>query len=179
MTTYEPITVVSGTNRKNSLTKIVATYYLDLLKQRGCDVSQVDLVDLPADFTSTALYENKGKNEAFNLLANKIEDGTKFVFVYPEYNGSYPGVLKAFIDGLNFPGAFKGKKCALVGVSRGIQGCVLGTSHLTSIFNYLGMYVYPFKLKLSSIPNPELEELLSNDKYIELLEEQAKGFLEF
>lgn len=179
MSTYEPIVVVSGTNRKNSLTEIVAEYYKGVLEERGCHVSMIKLVDLPVDFAFSALYENKGKNESFNQLGDQVNEGTKFVFVVPEYNGSYPGVFKAFIDGLQFPAAFKGKKCALVGVSRGIQGCILGTSHLTSILNYLGMYVYPLKLKLSRIPNPELDELLSNEKYVELIQEQAAGFLNF
>ena len=40
----------------------------------------------------------------------------------PQYNGSFPGVFKAFIDGYAYPNVFKGDKAALVGVSKGFRG---------------------------------------------------------
>ena len=79
---------------------------------------------------------------------NQIDQCEKFVFITPEYNGSFPGVLKAFIDGMRFPGTFEGKKCALVGISAGTQGGALAMSHLTDIFNYLGMTVLANKPRL-------------------------------
>ena len=75
----------------------------------------------------------------------KIQSCDKFVFVVPEYNGSFPGVFKAFVDGLKYPASFKDKKCALVGISSGTQGGALALSHLTDIFNYLGMNVLALK----------------------------------
>ena len=98
---------------------------------------------------------------------------------YPlEYNGSFPGVLKTFIDGLAFPDTFEPKKCALVGLLSGVQGGGLALSHLTDIFNYCGMYVLALKPKLAQISqNIDMEkEIVTNELYRDLLETQARGW---
>jgi NAD(P)H-dependent FMN reductase len=133
---------------------------------------------MPDDFIASALYENAGSNEEFNDFRKKMFDTQKMVFIVPEYNGSFPGVLKTFIDGLQFPGTFKNKKCALVGLSSGVQGGGLALSHLTDIFNYCGTHVLALKPKLSRIEENLTENSLSK-LYHELLEEQAQMFIEF
>ena len=62
------ITIVCGTNRKNSITRKVVSFYEEILQSRGQETSVINLEDLPDDFISTALYENVGKNAAFNFL---------------------------------------------------------------------------------------------------------------
>lgn len=173
------VTIVSATNHQNSLTAQVAEYYAGLLHKRGCDNQVLKLTALPADFTVSALYENRGKHPTFNQLKERMEAAQKYVFIIPEYNGSFPGVFKAFIDGLQFPDTFSGKKCAMVGVSKGPQGGVFAMSHLTDIFHYLKMHVYPLKPRLASIQDRQLATVLANTKYIRLLEEQAEGFMNY
>ncbi|MHA7877494.1 MAG: NADPH-dependent FMN reductase [Bacteroidota bacterium] len=173
------IVVVAGTNNKNSLTAQVADYYAMLLQKRGYDNEVLKLTRLPADFTVTALYENRNKNAAFNHLQAIMETAQKYVFIIPEYNGSFPGVFKAFIDGLRFPDTFLGKKCAMVGVSQGTQGGALAMSHLTDIFHYLKMHVYPLKPRLSSIHDSSLATVLANTQYVRLLAEHVEGIIGF
>jgi len=173
------IVIVSGTNNKNALTAQVADYYATRLDKRGGDNQVLKLTSLPADFTVSALYENNGKNADFNHLQTIMEAAQKYVFIIPEYNGSFPGVFKAFIDGLKFPDTFRDKKCAMVGVSKGPQGGGFAMSHLTDIFHYLKMHVYPLKPRLSNIQNSQLETVLANPQYVQLLEEQAEGILNY
>lgn len=173
------ITVVSTTNRKNSLTAQVADYYAELLRQHGCHSHVLKLTELPNDFIVSSLYENRGTNPEFNRLKKVIEAAQKYVFIIPEYNGSFPGVFKAFIDGLDFPHTFKGKKCAMVGVSKGPQGGAFAMSHLTDIFHYLKMHVYPLKPRLSNVYDSQLKTILANDSYIHLLKEQVEGFVRY
>lgn len=173
------ITIVSATNHKNSLTAQVANHYAEILQNNGCESQVITLTDLPADFTESALYANMGKNEAFNRLKEIMETSQKYVFIIPEYNGSFPGVFKAFIDGLEFPTTFKGKKCAMVGVSKGPQGGAFAMSHLTDIFHYLRMGVHPIKVRLSSIHDSQLATVLANPRYVKLLEEQAKEMINY
>src|SRR3546814_20991240 len=106
----------------------------------GAESQILDLSELPADFTASALYHNSGKNEKFNQLRMEMEQAQKYIFMLPEYNNSYPGVFKAFIDGLSYPNALLNKKCALVGISDGPSGHALGLSHINDVFNYLGMH---------------------------------------
>ena len=173
------IVVISGTNNKNSLTAQVADYYARLLHKRGGNIQVLKLTSLPADFTATALYENNGQNPDFNYLQAIMETAQKYVFIIPEYNGSFPGVFKAFIDGLKFPDTFRDKKCAMVGVSKGPQGSAFAMSHLTDIFHYLKMHVHPLKPRLSSIQDSRLETVLANARYVQLLEEQAEEIINY
>lgn len=173
------ITIVCSTNRKNSVSKTVSNIYNKILDDLDVESQILDLSDLPDDFTISALYDKSGENEVFNKLAKKMTQAMKFVFIVPEYNGSFPGVLKAFIDGLPFPNSFNNKKCALVGLSSGVQGGGLALSHLTDIFNYCGMHVLALKPKLSNIDHYLVENNISNKLYMELLEEQAQHLVDF
>ena len=173
------ITIVAGTNRKNSVSRQVADYYKGILASKGVEVNVVDLAELPGDFIGTALYENNGKNAAFNALREEVQGSEKLVFVVPEYNGSFPGVLKAFIDGLKYPEGLRDKKAALIGVSSGVQGGVFAMSHLTDIFNYLGMNVLALKPKLAGIEKNFVDGKITNDLYNQLLNDQADRLIKF
>ena len=175
----QEVVVVCGTNRADAISKEITLIYHNLLKQQGVATQVIDLVDLPHDFAFSALYGNAGRNASFNYFRELMAEAKKFVFIVPEYNGSFPGVLKTFIDGLKFPGSFKNKKCALVGLSSGVQGAGLALSHLTDIFNYCGMHVLAQKPKLAKIEANMKEGEITNKLYQTLLEEQARAFIEF
>jgi chromate reductase len=173
------ITIISGTNRSNSNSIIVAEHYKTILKRKGAECQIVDLTKVPERFLFTALYENSGKDPEFNKLREIINKSEKFVFIVPEYNGSFPGVLKAFIDGLEYPAGFNNKKAAVVGISAGALAGALALSHLTDILNYLGMHVLAIKPRL-----PRIETLIKDgaisDKFLaNLLETQAEALIKF
>ncbi|WP_026955278.1 NADPH-dependent FMN reductase [Algoriphagus vanfongensis] len=173
------IKIIVGTNRPNSVSKILAETYQEILLSKGAESEILELEDLPGDFIHTALYDNNGKNESYNAFHKRIASGKKFVFIVPEYNGSFPGVLKTFIDGMTYPNTFKNKKAALVGLSSGIGGGGIALSHLTDIFHYLGMHVLALKPKLAKIEQNMSDNLLTNRLYSELLHTQAEMLLDF
>lgn len=153
------ITIIAGTNRENSETYNVSMYYAHLLKLRGEAVQILDLSTLPKDFLFSALY---GKTTAeFDAITEKyLFSVDKLVIVSPEYNGSYPGILKSFIDGWN-PKKTPGKWVALVGVASGKQGNARGMDDLTNVLNYLQMNVVPVKPPISQI-----WRMFNEDKHI-------------
>ena len=173
------IKIIIGTNRKNSVSKVIAELYQSILIEKGAESEILELEHLPADFTATALYENNGKNPEYNAFHDRVKEGKKFIFIVPEYNGSFPGILKTFIDGMTYPNTFRNKKCALVGISSGIGGGGIALSHLTDIFHYLGMHVLALKPKLAKIEQNMSDNLLTNRLYTELLHTQADMLLEF
>ena len=80
---------------------------------------------------------------------------------------------------MEYPNSFQNKKCALVGISSGMQGAGLALSHMTDIFNYLGMNVLALKPKLARIESNFDGEEVTDKLYSQLLEEQVKKLLEF
>ncbi len=173
------IKIIVGTNRKNSVSKTIAELYQSILEAKGAESEILELENLPIDFIGTALYENNGKNEDYNSFHDRLKSGKKFVFIVPEYNGSFPGILKTFIDGMTYPNSFRNKKSALVGISSGIGGGGIALSHLTDIFHYLGMHVLALKPKLAKIEQNMSDNLLTNRLYLDLLQTQADMLLEF
>lgn len=156
----EVITVISATNRKGSLTHSVSLHYAKILATKGVEVRFFSLAELPAEFIVSDMYG--ARSEAVRqLLSQYVESVHKFIFIIPEYNGSYPGILKAFIDGVP-PRSFNGKKAGIVGVSSGHAGNLRGQEHLTGVLHYLKMFVHYNKLKLSHI-----DRIVTPDRTIE------------
>jgi chromate reductase, NAD(P)H dehydrogenase (quinone) len=174
-----PITIIVGTNREPANSRHIAQIYTDILTTKGVSSEIIDLADLPEDFIFSALYKNNGKNEAFNRFRQQMKESQKFVFLVPEYNGSYPGVLKAFIDGMEYPGTFRGKKAALVGLSSGGQGGGLAVSHFTDVLNYCGTHVLAFKPKMPFIEKHLEGQKITNDAYLKDLALQAEQLIGF
>ena len=171
-------TIISGTNRPNSNSLILAKFYKDKFAEKGVECNLVDLQDLPADFTTSNMYGNR-TNE-FQKLQDVISESDKFFFVIPEYNGSFPGVLKAFIDACKFPESFAGKKCGLVGLSSGKFGNLRGLEHFSGVANYIKMDVYNNKMYLPGIDSDINDDgEINTPHHVELIEKQIDGFIEF
>jgi chromate reductase len=173
------ITIIVGTNRKDSVSRQIAVQYAETLREEGMESTILDLRELPTDFIYSALYENIGKNEQFNHTRELMNQSNKFVFVIPEYNGSFPGVLKAFIDGLDRAKALTEKKCALIGISAGDQGAGLALSHFTDILNYCGTNVLAYRLKIAKIGDLMTDNKISDQLYLAKIRKQAKKLIDF
>lgn len=160
------ITVISGTNRRESECLNFARQFQHLLmKKEEQPINLLALEEIPHDWFHIDMYEKEGQSETIR----KIQDGQmipaeKFLILTPEYNGSFPGALKLFLDACSvrkYNDTFKGKKAALVGIATGRAGNLRGMDHLTGILNHLGVIVMPNKLPISRIAG-----LVDEDKEI-------------
>lgn len=134
--------IISATNRTNSHTEKVAFQYQKLLKEKGVEANIFSLKGLNVIEA----------NEDFSTAENRyLVPAQKFIFIMPEYNGSFPGVLKAMIDTSDIRKAWWGKKALLTGVSTGRAGNLRGMDHITGVLNYMKMVVHPNKLPISVI----------------------------
>lgn len=154
------ITIISGTNRPNSRTIAVANYVLEATRQASeIPVALVDLAEIDHSFFSTAMYGLHESNTALRQLQEKyILAAQKFIFVAPEYNGSYPGVLKAFIDSLSvhrYKENFVGKPVALIGTATGRAGNLRGLDHLSASLLHMGA-----ELRFDALPISQLDKLM-------------------
>lgn len=171
------ITIFSGTNRPDSNTLAVATQYGSLLTALGLENQLLDLQQLPHDFAFADLYGKRSPKMEI-IVKQYIENVEKFVFVAPEYNGSFPGVLKTLIDGMH-PRLFRDKKAALIGISSGHAGNLRGLEHLTGILHYLKVHVHYNKLKLSDIDNLMHEGKVEHEKALHQMNDHAAIWLKW
>lgn len=173
------IAIISGTNRKASVSLKIARQYANLLEESGEETEILDLQKLPKDFIHSALYENAGKNREFNDFVKVMNEADKLVFIIAEYNGSFPGVLKVFIDGLDRSIALADKKGALVGVSAGDQGAGLALSHFTDILNYCGTHVLGYRLRIPKIKDKMSGDQITHPLYLEKIHKQVSKLISF
>lgn len=148
------ITIIAATNRPNSNTLILAQYVKGLLTTKTTEeVSLLSLTELNENTFTNAMYnKNTISPQIAQIEDDKMIPAQKFIFVIPEYNGSYPGVLKHFIDALSIRDrnrVFKGKKAGLLGISTGRAGNLRGIDHFSGVLNYLNMTVFPNLLPVS------------------------------
>jgi len=172
------VTIISGTNRPGSNTLKVAKYYQDTLAKKGQEANLLDLMDLPENFINTDLYGKR--SAAFEPILKIVNRTEKFIFIIPEYNGSFPGVLKTFIDACDFPVSFYDKKACLVGISGGKYGNIRGVDHFGGVCGYLHLHVLPLRLHIAAVKT-ELDEnnAFYKEDTLKFTDEQLDKFISF
>tara|TARA_R110002050_G_scaffold83381_4_gene178202 strand:- start:2324 stop:2845 length:522 start_codon:yes stop_codon:yes gene_type:complete len=172
------ITVICATHRPQNLTQKVVSQYATILSDLGQKVQIFNMSELPEGFVFNDSFGSRTAATQ-KIIDQKIIPAERLVIVAPEYNGSFPGVFKAFLDGVK-PHIWKGKKAALVGVASGRAGNLRGLGHLTDVLHHLRVEVFSLQVPLSKIEgllNDEKE--LDDEMTLELLKAQAREFLEF
>jgi chromate reductase len=172
------ITIISSTNRHGSHTLKLAQYYQEKLREKGTEAGLLSLTELPANLLQSDLYGKRSPE--FEPIQNIITKTDKFIFIIPEYNGSFPGVLKVLIDACSYPESFYDKKAALVGLSAGKYGNIRGVDHFTGVCHYIHLNVMSLKIHIASI-NKELDEngQLFKADTLKFTNEQIEKFINF
>ena len=179
------IVIISGTDRKDGLTHTLADHYLKEISIKTDEkVVVFSLEDLPPDLYGATMYKKDTLSDAFQAIENELLiPAHKFLFVIPEYNGSFPGILKLFVDAASIRSKmaiFKGKKAALVGVSTGRAGNIRGLEHFTSVMMFMGVAVLPNLLPISAFNKLMNEEKnIIDEGTLKTIEKQVEDFLKF
>lgn len=118
--------------------------------------------------------------EMISMEAEYLIPATQFIFIMPEYNASFPGVLKLMLDNSDIKKCWWYKKAALVGISDGRAGNLRGLEHMTAILHYMKVNVLYNKVLISRIK----EEMDSEGKLLKeatgkLINQQIEDFLKF
>ncbi len=128
---YVPI--ILGTARKGRQSEKVAKYVLELAKKSGLETEIVDVRDYRLEAT-----DNTEEIPQAKKWEDKLLRAEGLIIVSPEYNHTYPGELKMFLDML-YEQYFR-RPVGLVGVSKGPWGGTRGIQALRLTCISLGMY---------------------------------------
>lgn len=130
----------TGRSEEYSRTKRLANKVIDKLKEdKGNSFEYVDLYALDIPYVTREVLESRRSGEYVtrdavigNDLMEQFNSADVYVFVYPIWNWSIPGILKSYFDlimvpyknfkveGIKITGFLKGKEAILVSTSGGV-----------------------------------------------------------
>ena len=93
------ILILNANPKKQSFSRALAESYMKGAKESGANVRLIDLIDLQFDPILKNSNDQKEDLEPDIILVQKeILKANHLVFVYPNWWGTYPALLKGFFD---------------------------------------------------------------------------------
>jgi len=172
------MTLLVGTNRPGSNTRKVARHIEEIYAELKVPLRVLDLAQLPPEIFSPDSYGEKPKS--FQPFSDGVLQASGLHVITPEYNGGIPGVLKYFIDMLEFPESFEHRPVCFTGVAAGIWGALRPVEQLQAIFGYRNAYIYPERVFMPGIGRLiDANGRLTDADLLKRLRAQAEGFVGF
>jgi NAD(P)H-dependent FMN reductase len=176
--TESVVLIISGTNRPGSNAMRVARVIEGHYKAAGARAEVLSLTELPPEVFRGEAYATKPPGMV--AIQQRVLDAAGLHVVTPEYNGSFPGVLKVFIDMLKFPESFERKPVAFTGEASGMWGALRSVEQLQQIFAYRNAHLYPERVFIPDVRRKFDEQAGLIDAGIDQrLSSQAAGFARF
>lgn len=175
--------IIVGTDRVGSNSKRIADLLQGIYKALGEETELIDLQFAMKGLVATPQYGNV-TDPTLKAAADKINGSDGLIIVAPEYNGSFPGALKFFIDHLKYPDAFEARPVCFIGIG-GMFGGLRPVEHLQQVFGYRNAYVFPERIFIMNVfhqfkkteANPNGE--FTDATILELMKIQARDFTIF
>ncbi len=154
-----------------SFTLKVAKEYQRLLKEKS----------IPAALLSLEGIDLLNRDTSFEKIENElIIPYDNYIFISPEYNGSFPGALKLLFDTGKTHALWWHKKAVLTGVSTGRAGNLRGMDHLADVLNHVKVMVHHNKLPISVVDKLMDDEGHFTDKYtLKAINQQLDEFIKW
>jgi len=172
------ILVISGTNRPDANALKVARILEGHYRKASIATDFLSLTDLPLEVFQGSAYA--AKPPAMLAIQQRVLDAAGLHVVTPEYNGSFPGVLKYFIDMLKFPESFDRKPVAFTGEAAGSWGAIRSVEQLQMIFGYRNAHTFPERVFIPGIGQQlGADGKLKDASLDERLAKQCVGFARF
>lgn len=138
----------------------------------------IRLRKLPPDVFTPHAYAKKP--DAFKPFSDAVLASSGLVVITPEYNGGAPGVLKYFIDMLEFPESFQKRPVCFIGLAAGAWGGLRPVEQLQQIFSYRDAFIYPNRVFIPEVNNNvDKSGVITNEKIAAKIKQQAEGFVKF
>lgn len=144
------ILAFSGSARSKSYNQAVVAVAAKGAELAGAEVTLVNLADYPMPIFNEDDEAANGMPETAQAFKQLLMSHDAFIIASPEYNSSYPALLKNAIDwasrmqeGEKPLQAFKGKPVSIMAASAGALGGMRVLVVLKMLLGNIGMYVLP------------------------------------
>ena len=173
------IAVISGSNRKENNSLKLARHVVQLYQEMDEAATLLDLNQLPEGSLHPQGYGNKPEALQTGFIEPVLSSEGLHIVV-PEYNGSFPGVLKYFIDLLPFPESFDCRPVAFIGHSGGYYGALRSVEQLQMVFAYRNAYLFNRRVFIPAAYKVFAEDgSILDEDLVARLATQAEKFIGF
>lgn len=169
--------IISGTNRAGSRSLKISEIIQGLYKENGEHVEIIALDKLPLSQLSDTAYGKTPPTEIKQVI-EKLNSCDGIHMVIPEYNGSYPGALKLFIDHWEYPVTFEQRPVCFVGLG-GAFGGLRPVEHMQQVFGYRNGFVFPHRVFIRDVFKNLEGDVIKDPMINSLLKAQVHGFQRF
>ena len=142
------VLVFAGSTRSDSVNKKLAKAAAEELRRAGFETTVVDLRDYPMPLYDGDVEAAEGMPERARAFKELVRRHDALAIASPEYNGSFPAVVKNTIDWISRPepgeqhlAALRGKTAMLMSASPGAGGGRRGMRHLRELLEMIGVQV--------------------------------------
>jgi chromate reductase, NAD(P)H dehydrogenase (quinone) len=169
------IEIISGTDRPGARTEQVSKLIHGFFNALKVKSQIMDLAKLPLHHLHGSSYKTP---DPLQEAVSRVNAAEGLVMVIPEYNGSFPGALKHFIDHWKFPDSFEARPIAFVGLG-GRFGGLRAVEQMQQVFSYRNGYLFPIRVFLTNVQNILKDGVLEDQGMLDLLKTQTRDFAKF
>ena len=175
---------IIGSHRKNSFNWQLANEIIAMIGERAecsvLDYSDVPFLNQDEEYPAPAAIER---------LRASVADSDALWMITPEYNASYPGLLKNVLDWLSrpvvrndyaTPTVVRGKKATISGAA-GKSAAVHARKKLAELLGFMGADLFRDEGTGVALGGESFgsDKLIINDEARKAIQEQVDGFLAF
>jgi NAD(P)H-dependent FMN reductase len=153
---FPKILVLAGSARQDSVHRKVARQVVEALREAGAEATLADLREFPMPIYDGDLEAGEGLPPAARALKELARRHDGFAIASPEYNGSFPALLKNALDWISRPEpgeppleVFRGRVAAILSASPGPGGGRRGLRHLRELLEMMNVRVIPQELAIA------------------------------
>jgi chromate reductase, NAD(P)H dehydrogenase (quinone) len=151
------VLVLAGSIRAGSFNRKLAREAVRVLRERELETNYLELAEYRLPLYDGDLEAAEGLPAAARALKDVVREHDALVIASPEYNGSFPALVKNTIDWISRPepgevsrAVLAGKAGAVLSASPGPRGGRRGLRHLRELLEMVGMRVIAAE---AAIPN--------------------------
>ena len=175
---------IVGSNRRNSFNRQLANEIIAMIGARA-ECSILDYADVP----SLNQDEEYPAPEAVARLRVSVADSDALWIITPEYNASYPGLLKNVLDWLSrpvfrndyaTPTVVRGKKATISGAA-GKSAAAHARKKLAELLGFMGAEIFRDEGIGVALGGESFgsDKLIMSDDVRKAIQEQVDGFLAY
>jgi chromate reductase, NAD(P)H dehydrogenase (quinone) len=153
---HPKILVLAGSARLDSIHRKLARQTVEALRDAGVEATLADLRDFPMPIYDGDLEAGEGLPPGARALKELARRHDGFAIASPEYNGSFPALLKNALDWISRPEpgdrpleVFRGKVAAILSASPGPGGGRRGLRQLRQLLEMMSVSVVPRELAIA------------------------------